>query len=358
MRKAAKCSVGFLWSPLLETFDFGKKHPIRVGRFKMIHDFVEEQGFLDLPSVRVITPEPLSEELLRVIHAEGYIASVQRISESGVGEIDIDTPGFKGIYTNARIVSGASVTGVKAVLSGEIDHFVSPTGGFHHAMYEHGGGFCIFNDVAACVYELKQRGVERVLIADFDVHHGNGTQEYFYDDPGVMQISFHEDPEWMYPHDGFIEDIGAGAGQGFNINMPFPMDSGDEVYRYAFDRLVPKLIHYYRPQFILFIPGFDAHYLDRLAHLKLTTDMTRYITSGIHRAAHDYCNGKMGAMTGGGYHPDSLLWGIGTVISELSGAPYDPPPQKAPFKDNKETWDEVKANVARLEELVFPILGI
>jgi len=136
------------------------------------------------------------------------------------------------------------------------------------------------------------------------------------------------------------------------------MDSGDAVYGYAFDELVPKLIHYYKPQFILFIPGFDAHYLDRLAHLRLTTDMTRHVTAAIHRAAHDYCNGKMGVMTGGGYHPDSLLWGIGTVMSELSGAPYHPPPQTPPFKDNKETWDEVLANVARVKELVFPLLGI
>jgi len=358
MRNQVDCVIGFLWSPLLETFDFGRKHPIRVGRFKMIHDFVDAQGFLSLANVQVINPELLSEDLLRTIHAQDYISEVQRISETGIGEIDIDTPGFKDIYFNSRIVSGASVTGVKAVLSGSVDHFVSPTGGFHHAKYEWGGGFCIFNDVAASVFELKKQGIERVLIADFDVHHGNGTQRYFYDDAGVMQISFHEDPEWMYPHDGHIEDIGEGDGRGYNINMPFPMDSGDAVYGYAFDEIVPSLIDYYKPQFIIFIPGFDAHYLDRLAHLKLTTDMIRHVTSEIHRAAHAYSDGKMGVMTGGGYHQDSLLWGIGTVMSELAGLPYDPPRQEPPFKDNQETWDQVKTNVARVKELVFSALGI
>jgi len=358
MRNSVDCNIGFLWSPLLETFDFGRKHPIRVGRFKMIHDFVEQQGFLNLPNVHVINPELLPEDLLRTIHAQDYIEEVQRISETGIGEIAIDTPGFKDIYFNSRIVSGASVTGIKAILSGSIDHFISPTGGFHHAKFEWGGGFCIFNDVAACVYELKHQGIERVLIADFDVHHGNGTQKYFYNDAGVMQISFHEDPEWMYPHDGHIEDIGEGPGLGFNINMHFPMDSGDAVYGYAFDELVPPLIEYYKPQFILFTPGFDAHYLDRLAHLKLTTNMIRHVTAEIHRAAHAYSNGKMGVVTGGGYHPDSLLWGIGTVMSELAGIPYEPPQQVPPFNDNRETWDEVRTNVARVKELVFSVLGI
>jgi acetoin utilization protein AcuC len=358
MRNPENCRVGFLWSPLLETFDFGRKHPIRVGRFKMIRDFVEFQGFLDLPNVSIITPELLPEELLLTVHSEEYIEQVQRISETGVGDIDIDTPGFKDMYFNSRIVAGASVTGVKAILLNSIDHFVSPTGGFHHARYNHGGGFCIFNDVAASVYELKHQGIERVLIADFDVHHGNGTQTYFYEDAGVMQISFHEDPEWMYPHDGFIHDIGTGAGAGLNINMHFPMDSGDAVYRYAFDEIVPPLIDFYKPEFILFIPGFDAHYLDRLAHLKLTTDMTRYVTREIHTASHRFCDGKMGVMTGGGYHPDSLLWGIGTVMSELSGMSYEPPQQKPPFEDNQETWNEVKTNVSHVKELIFPLLGI
>lgn len=358
MRNQVDCRIGFLWSPLLETFDFGRKHPIRVGRFKMIHDFLAEQGFLGVPNVQVINPELLPEDLLSSIHAQDYIEEVKRISETGIGEIDIDTPGFKDIYFNSRLVSGASVTGTKAVLSGLVDHFVSPTGGFHHAKYEWGGGFCIFNDVAASVFEMKKHGIERVLIADFDVHHGNGTQLYFYNDPGVMQISFHEDPEWMYPHDGQIEDIGEGDGLGFNINMHFPMDSGDAVYRYAFDEIVPPLIDYYKPQFIIFIPGFDAHYLDRLAHLKITTDMIRHVTSEIHRAAHTYSDGKMGVLTGGGYHPDSLLWGVGTVMSELSGFPYEPPPQEPPFDDNEETWDEVKANTKRVKELVFSALGI
>ncbi|MHA2359685.1 MAG: histone deacetylase family protein [Candidatus Thorarchaeota archaeon] len=353
-----RCKVGFLWNPLLETFDFGTKHPIRIGRFLMVKDFLAENDFLDQPNVEIITPEYLPDELLKKIHSQKYLDEVREISETGLGEIDIDTPGYKGIYENASITSGATVTGIQAVVSGKVDHFFSPTGGFHHAMFDQGGGFCIFNDVAAAIYELKSHGFKRILVADFDVHHGNGTQTYFYDDPEVMQISFHEDPEWMYPHDGFIHDIGEGSGRGYNINMPFPMDSCDGVYRYAFDNIVPPLVEFYKPEFIIFLPGFDAHYKDRMAHLNLTTDTIRYIASYIHKAAHKFSSNRLGVMASGGYTNDSLKWGIGVVMSVLSGYGYEAPTQEPPYEDNEETWDEVRKNVEPVKERVFPIHGI
>lgn len=352
------CEVGFVWSPELETFDFGSKHPIRVGRFQMVKDFLEESRFLDHPNVRVITPRPLSDSLLTRIHSSEYILKVRKISETGEGEIDIDTPGFKGIFDNARITSGATVTGVESIASGEVNHIYSPTGGFHHARFETGGGFCVFNDVAASVYRLKDLGYERILLADFDVHHGNGTQSYFYDDAGVMQISFHEDPQWMYPHDGFIEDIGNGLGRGYNINMPFPMDSGDAVYRYAFDEIVPPLIEFYKPQFILFLPGFDAHYLDPLTHMNLTMDTIHYVTEQIHNAAHRWADGRLGVISGGGYNREVFQYGAGVVMSVLTGHEYQPPPQKAPFDDDEEIWEEVRTNTEHVQSLVFSALGI
>jgi len=324
----------------------------------MVRDFLSENNFLDQPNVEIIKPEYLSDELLKTIHAQKYLDEVKKISESGQGEIAIDTPGFKGIYENASLTSGATVTGVRAVLSGKVDHFLSPTGGFHHATYEWGGGFCIFNDVAAAVYELKNHGIKKILVADFDVHHGNGTQKYFYSDSEVMQISFHEDPEWMYPHDGHIPDIGVGHGRGFNINMHFPMDSCDGVYQYAFDILVPPLVESFEPEFVLFIPGLDTHYRDRLAHLNLTTDNTRYITEYFHNAAHRFSEGRLGVMAGGGYTNDSFKWGIGTVMSVLSGFDYKPPKQNPPFEDDEETWEVVRANVEQVKELIFPLHGI
>ena len=358
MRSSGTCKVGFLWNQSLETFDFGTKHPIKVGRFQMVRDFLAANDFLSQPNVEIIKPEPLSDELLRTVHAQNYLDAVRRMSETGEGEIAIDTPAFQGIYENASITSGASVTGVRAVATGTVNHFLSPTGGFHHAKFEWGGGFCIFNDVAAAVYVLKSLGYQRILIADFDVHHGNGTQTYFYDDPGVMQISFHEDPEWMFPHDGFIDDIGEEAGRGYNVNMHFPMDACDGVYKYAFDEIVPPLVEFFKPEFIIFLPGFDAHYRDRLAHLNLTTDLIRYIATYFHNAAHRFSNGQLGVLAGGGYTNDSFKWGIGVVMSVLSGFPYEPPKQQPPYEDDEETWHIVRKDVEKVKALVFPEHGI
>ncbi len=352
------CTVGFVWSSEFERFDFGRRHPIRVGRFQMAFDLVNDAGFLEHPSVRLVDPTPLSDEMLVRIHSEEFIKRVKQISLTGQGEIDIDTPGFKGIYEYGQLSCGATLTGVREVASGRLNHFLSPTGGFHHAKYDSGGGFCIFNDVAAAVFALKDMGFERVLVADFDVHHGNGTETYFYEDPGVMVISFHEDPEWMYPHDGHIGDIGAGKGRGYNINMHFPMDSCDSVYRYAFDQLVPSLVEFYQPEFILFLPGFDAHYNDPLAHLKITTNMIRYTSEYMHDAAHTWSKGRLGVLSAGGYDATAFGWGLGTVLSVLTGLKYSPPKQTPPFDDDEETWDIVRSNVLGVKEAVFPELGI
>jgi len=358
MSSASSCRTGFLWSPLFETFDYGRNHPIAKGRFSSIRDHFDRVGLLAQANVSTLEAELLPEELLRQVHSPEYIKKVKMISETGVGEIDLDTPGFRGIYENARSTCGATITGVRGVLSGEIEHFYSPTGGFHHARHNAGGGFCVFNDVAAAVLEIKRAKLDRILVADFDVHHGNGTQDYFHDDPGVMQISFHEDPEWMYPHTGRIGECGDGPGKGYKINMPFPMDSGDAVYAFAFDELVPPLMEFYRPQFIIFLPGYDAHYLDRLAHLKLTTRTIKHVAERIHQAAHTWSSGRLGVLTGGGYSDDALLWGSGAVMSVLTGHRYEVPKETPPFEDNDEIWAEVRRNVEEIQQSVFPVLGL
>jgi len=358
MTTRENCKTGFIWDASLETFDFGIKHPIRVGRFYKVRDFMQTSGFLDKSNMTSIKPEPLDDYILGKTHSARYLDFVRQISQTGIGDIDIDTPGFKGIYENALITSGATITGVKSILEGRVNHFYSPTGGFHHASYDKGGGFCIFNDMAASVHLLKDAGFERILVADFDVHHGNGTQTYFYDDPGVMMISFHEDPDWLYPHQGYIDEIGEGPGKGYNINMHFPIDSGDAVYRYAFDELVPPLIERYKPEFILFHPGFDTHYRDPLAQLNLTTHMIRYVAEFIHDAAHHYSKGRLGVVSGGGYNPETFHWGIGEVLSVITGHEYHAPPQEPPFEDDEEMWEIVRTNVKEVKDTIFPILDI
>ena len=352
------CTVGFMWDSDLETFDFGARHPVRVGRFQMVHDFLLESGILDASRIEVIKPEPVSDDLLQKAHSEEYIQKVRQISKTGVGDIDIDTPGFVGILENSLLTSGTIISGIRAMHEGRIDHFYSPTGGFHHAFYDHGGGFCIFNDVAMGTILLKELGYERILIADFDVHHGNGTQDYFYDDPAVMTISFHEDPDWMYPHDGFIEDIGSGSGRGHNINMPFPMDAGDDVYRFAFDELVPPLVHFFEPDFMLLLPSFDAHYRDPLAHLNLTFKTIHYVAEWFHKFSHRYCDGCLGVVSGGGYNPEVFKIGAKVIVSLLSGLGVAIPEEEPPFRDDEEIWEITRENVKRVKGCVFPELSL
>ena len=140
--------------------------------------------------------------------------------------------------------------------------------------------------------------------------------------------------------------------------MHFPMDSCDGVYRYAFDEIVPPLVEFFQPEFIIFVPGFDAHYRDRLAHLNLTTDVIRYITEYIHNASHRLSEGRMGVLAGGGYTNDSFKWGLGVVMSVLTGFAYEPPKQEPPYEDDDETWDTVRKDVEKVKDLVFSELGI
>jgi acetoin utilization protein AcuC len=324
----------------------------------MVHDFLLETGILDAPRIKTIRPEPVPDDLLRKAHSEHYIQKVRQISETGKGDIDIDTPGFIGILENSLLASGTIISGIRAMHEGRIDHFYSPTGGFHHAFYDHGGGFCIFNDIAMGVILLKELGYERILIADFDVHHGNGTQDYFYDDPDVMTISFHEDPDWMYPHDGFIEDIGASSGKGYNINMPFPMDAGDDVYRYAFDQLVPPLVQFFSPDFILFLPSFDAHYRDPLAHLNLTFNTIHYVANWFHEFSHRNCDGCLGVVSGGGYNPEVFKEGAKVIVSLLAGLDLPIPDEEPPFRDDEELWQITRENVEKAKKCVFSALSL
>ncbi len=352
------CRVAFMWNEGFERFDNGEGHPVRRGRFRAVRDYVESQGFFSRGHVVEMSPSQLPVNLIERIHDESYIAKVKDISRTGVGEIDIDTPGFVGMYETVRWLCGSTVSGVMAILQDEIDHFITPTGGFHHAFRDHGGGFCVFNDVAAAVTILRDNGVRRILVVDMDVHHGNGIQDYFYNAPDVLYISVHEDPDWLYPHSGHIEEIGTGPGLGSVVNVPMPMDSGDDVYCFVFDEIVVPLAKSFKPEFILFLPGYDTHYLDPLSHTFTTTALIRHSTKIMHDLSHEFCDGRLGIMSGGGYHHNALNWGVATSLSILSNYDYHAPPETPPLVDDEETWSEVQSTVQQVKALIFPYYNL
>ncbi len=204
-------------------------------------------------------------EALRAVHPGRYVEMVREIAEAGGGHIDVDTVASEGSWTAARHAAGGALELTRRVLDGEAPTGFSlhrPPG--HHAEPERAMGFCLFNNVAvAARWALDERGLDRVMIVDYDVHHGNGTNAVFHADPRVLFVSIHQSP--LYPGTGPLTDVGSGAGEGYSVNLPVPPGSGDEVFTGLIDGVALPLARAFEPQLILVSAGFDAHLADPLA---------------------------------------------------------------------------------------------
>jgi len=312
-------SVAIVTSPEYLKHDFAD-HPENAQRLRAI------EAALDSPALGLreflvpLDPQPASLEQLAAVHALGYIEGLQRAMARAPGYVD-SAPTYivPASFDVACLAAGGALRAVEAVLAGEAlaaFALVRPPG--HHAEPDQPMGFCLFNNVAvAARHALRQHGIERVLIVDFDVHHGNGTQDMFYDDPAVLFISSHQ--EGIYPGTGALDETGAGAGQGFNINLPLPDGAGDE----AFERLTAEIIapaaQRFRPNLVLVSAGFDAHWLDPLAGLQLTLNGYARMTRSLDQIAQDSCGGRLVLTLEGGYHLAALTGGVVTVLRTLLG---------------------------------------
>jgi acetoin utilization deacetylase AcuC-like enzyme len=282
-----------------------------------------------------VAPRPVDPDLLASVHRQSYIAAVQRSAENGGGHIDADTYVVPRSYDAALLAAGGAVELVRVVLAGRVRNgiaLVRPPG--HHATRARGMGFCLFNNVAvAAAAALMEPGVSRVLIVDWDVHHGNGTQDVFYDSSQALFFSTHQYP--YYPGTGDLREIGAGAGQGYTVNVPLSAGVGDEGLARVYDEVLTPVAERFQPDLILVSAGYDAHWDDPLAGLRLSLDGYWRLAQTVVALAGRLCGGRLVVTLEGGYNLDVLARGVADTCRALLGdeAPRDDPLGVSPWPE-------------------------
>ena len=267
------------------------------------------------------------DEAITAVHTSQHVARLARTARlDGLAMWGADTYVTPASYEVARLAAGATMRVVDAVLDGTAQSGIAavrPPG--HHATPDNAMGFCLLNNVAiAARHALRKHGLARVLIVDYDVHHGNGTQAVFYDDPSVLYISTHQSP--LYPGTGAVEEIGRGAGRGYTVNIPLPAGVSGDEYRRVFAEVIAPVVRRFAPQLILVSLGFDAHWSDPLAGMRLSLADYAELAEGLNGLAAEFCEGRIVFVMEGGYNGQVLAHGWANVARTLwgDGATVDP----------------------------------
>ncbi|HYO86884.1 MAG TPA: acetoin utilization protein AcuC [Dermatophilaceae bacterium] len=296
-----------VWDQGFTEYDFGDSHPMKPVRLELTAALCAEFGLLDGPDVEVVYPAIVPDETLQTVHTADYVAAVKRASadpsaaEEGYGLGTEDDPAFEGIHeVSARIVAG-TLDVTQAVWNGQARHGVNFCGGHHHAMPGYASGFCVYNDASVAIQWLLDQGVERVAYVDVDVHHGDGVERIFWDDPRVLTLSVHETGMVLFPGTGFAHDAGGAQARGSAVNLALPPGIGDADWLRSFHAVAPAVLRAFRPQFLVSQHGADTHVLDPLAHMSLSVDAQKAAAEAIHDLAHELCEGRWVALGGGGY---------------------------------------------------------
>ncbi|MFF8840364.1 acetoin utilization protein AcuC [Streptomyces sp. NPDC015130] len=295
-----------MWDEAVTQYDFGPEHPMDPVRLALTMSLVRAFG-LDR-ATDVVSAKPVGESTLRLVHREDYVSAVRaasadpRRADQAYGLGTVDDPAFAGMHEVSALIAGQSVGAAEAVWRGEAAHAVNFAGGLHHAMPGSASGFCIYNDASLAIARLLELGAERVAYVDVDVHHGDGVQAAFWEDPRVLTVSLHEHPRTLFPQTGWPEETGAaGPGEGGAVNVALPAGTGDAGWLRAFHAVVPELMADFRPQVLVTQHGADTHFEDPLAHLAVSLDAQRAVQEACHELAHEYAEGRWVALGGGGY---------------------------------------------------------
>jgi len=318
-------SLALVWSDRFIDHAPPAGHPERVERGHVMRAVVDAwrgQGG------SVLAPRPASRTEIERIHAPGYVDRLAA-SAGSPAVLDLDTYTSPGSWDAAVVAAGAAITAVDHVIGGHGGHddttaafaLVRPPG--HHALRDRAMGFCLLNNVAIAVAHALAGGLARVAVVDYDVHHGNGTQWAFYDDPRVLVISAHQYP--FYPQTGAAGECGIRGGEGFTVNIPLPAGATDADYLLLLDEVVEPVLDAFAPELLFLDAGFDAHDLDPLANMHVSTAGFAWIAARLRAAAKRSCGGRIALATEGGYHLDALKDALHATIGALAGPVTDGP---------------------------------
>jgi acetoin utilization deacetylase AcuC-like enzyme len=324
-------------------------HPEHAGRIRAIWRRLDETGLT--ARMTGVLAEPAADEMLLNVHTPEYLELLRQVESKYFDRtvrLDADTYFTPTSRAISYLAAGGAVQAVDSILSGSAANglvVVRPPG--HHAMPEHAMGFCVFGNIAiAARHAQRHYNIKRVLILDYDVHHGNGTEAMFYDDPSVLFISYHQYGRGFYPATGAIEDIGTGAGAGYNANIALPAGHGDASYAAAFAQIVVPLAARFQPELILVSAGFDAHWTDPIAGMRLSVSGFDLLNRELVKLANTYCGGKIAFVVEGGYNVDALGYGVAAAARALLNDPAveDPlgPPRETPNTDASAVIERIR----------------
>ena len=318
-----------MWDETVTGYDFGPGHPMDPVRLALTMRLVESFG-LDR-KVPVVAAKAAGLSTLRLVHQERYIEAVQEASstperaDEAFGLGTTDDPAFAGMHEMSALIAGQSVGAAEAVWRGTVQHAVNFTGGLHHAMPGSASGFCIYNDASLAIARLLELGAERVAYVDVDVHHGDGVEAAFWNDPRVLTISLHEHPRMLFPGTGWPEESGGPDAQGTAVNVALPPGIADGGWLRALHAVVPELLATFQPTVLVTQHGADTHIEDPLAHLAVTVDAQRAAAVALHEWSHRYADGRWLALGGGGYAVVDVVPRTWThLVAIAAGEPIDP----------------------------------